>query len=368
MSNPFIDCHFDSLGPERILVYQSAATGLKAVVVIDTLRFGISAGGVRMAPDLTLEEIVRLARAMTYKYAMIGMPGGGAKGGIWLDPRDPRRADVVAAFVRCVRPLAEKGEFMPFADMGTSASDFTPVGGDTGRSHDFLKETYQGIPLEDQMTGYGVALAARTALESLERSGSTWRVAVEGFGKSGAGAARAIVKEGGTLVAVSTIEQTLYEPEGLDVEKLLALQSEHGDAALTRYPRGTRLAREALFTLPVDVLVPGARPDSIHAGNVAAIRAKVIAPAANIPYADGTIDRLKAAGTVALPDFVTNAGGVIAGITGWRGGSPEDAVENVRQTVPANVRRVLAAARAQGSSEFAAGVRLARTQLELPPT
>ena len=116
----------DDIGPERIHCFYDPASGMRAFVAIDTTRFMVAGGGVRMAADVSLTEVVRLARAMTLKYAMLEMPCGGAKAGIVLDPADPSRGAVIAAFVRAIKPLAESGQFMPGADMGTSGAMRTP--------------------------------------------------------------------------------------------------------------------------------------------------------------------------------------------------------------------------------------------------
>lgn len=112
----------DDIGPERILFHYDPASGMRAVIVIDTSRFGLTAGGVRMAADLTLTEMVRLARAMTYKFALLELPCGGAKAGIWLDPSDPRRSQIMRVFLDVLRPLAASRAYMAGVDMGTSTS------------------------------------------------------------------------------------------------------------------------------------------------------------------------------------------------------------------------------------------------------
>jgi glutamate dehydrogenase (NAD(P)+) len=352
---------FDDIGPERIFHYYEPASRLRAVVVIDTARFGLSAGGVRMAADLTLEEMVRLARAMSYKFAMLDLPCGGAKAGIWLDPSDPARLQVLAAFFAAIRPLTETRAYIPGADMGTSATDFAALHG--GGTPSLGEQAFEGMPLEDQLTGYGVVAAARSACEHLGWPLRGARVAIEGFGKVGAGAAKYFARDGAQVVAVSTVHGTLYDPSGLAVERLLALRVQHGDAALDAYAGGQRLPRAALLTLPVDILVPGARPDAIHAGNVEAIAARLIVPAANIPYAAGTVARLQARGIVPIADFVANAGAVLGGLVGMQGGTAQDAFTTVGTRISHTVRRVLEAAGAQHCSAYDAALALAHQQL-----
>ncbi len=357
---------FDDLGPERVFHYYEPRLRLRAAVVIDTVRFGISGGGVRMAPDLTLEEMARLARAMSYKFAMLDLPCGGAKAGIWFDPAAAARPQMMRTFIEWIRPLVETGIYAPGADMGTTAADFAPLFPESGASRNLGEQEFEGMPLEDQVTGYGVVIAARAACEFLGRPLRGARVAIEGFGKVGVGTAKYLARAGARVLAVSTVRGTLYDPDGLDVPTLMELRAAHGDAVVERWPHGQRLPCAALFTLPVDIVIPGARPDSISTENAAAIRASLIVPAANIPYGDGAVALLHRRGIVALPDFVTNAGGVLAGVVGLSGGAASDVFTMVENRIADNIRRVLRAASAGTSPAYDAAVGIAHQRLTSP--
>ncbi len=362
MTFDFSRVKFDDLGPERVHCFYDPRSGMRAVVVLDTTRFMISGGGVRMARDVSVGEVARLARAMTFKYAMLELPCGGAKAGIMLDPADPSRAEVMSAFVRAIKPLVESGAFMPGADMGTSGADFATLWGDRMETN-LGAESFEGMPLEAQLTGAGVVAATKAACEALSRPLRGATVAIEGFGKVGAGAAKFFAREGAIVVAISTVDGGLWDPEGLDTGELLALRAEHGDGALAHATRGKRIAREDLITLRADVLVPGARPDVIHIENVERIEAKLIVPAANIPYGEGTLARLAARGVVALPDFVTNAGGVLATMASVQGEDAAGAFALVADRVGRNVKLVIEAGRAKGTSAYDAAVEIARSRL-----
>jgi glutamate dehydrogenase (NAD(P)+) len=353
----------DDIGPERILFHYDPATAMRAVIVIDTIRFGLSAGGVRMAADLTLTEMVRLARAMTYKFAMLELPCAGAKAGIWLDPSDPRRPQVMRAFIDVLRPLAASRAYMAGADMGTAAADFAALRPDGGASPSLGEQDFEGMPLEEQLTGYGVVVAARIAAETLGWPLAGVRVALEGFGKVGAGAAKFLAREGACLVAVSTVRATLHRPEGLDIARLLALRRMYGDAAIEHYDGEELLPREELFSVPAEVVIPGARPDAIDVATADALPARLVVPAANIPYAAGVPQRLHARGIMPLPDFVTNAGGVLAALVELQGGTAADAFAMVRERVAQNVRLILDVARHDGCSPHDAAVGVARQRL-----
>lgn len=357
----------DDIGPERIIHFYDPKSGLRAVLVIDTTRFGLTAGGVRMAPDLSLSEMTRLARAMTYKFAMLELPCGGAKAGIWLDPSDPSRPQVMQAFLDSIAPLVESRQYMAGADMGTNAADFAPLYEASGRKSSLGDQIVDGMPLEDQLTGYGVIVAAKTASEALGRPFAGARVALEGFGKVGAGVAKFIAAEGAKLVAVSNVCGTLEDPDGLDVERLLALRHECGDDALQRYaPDIPLLPHPLLLAVAADILVPGARPDRIDCEIAAATPAPLIVPAANIPYAAGALEILHRRGTVALPDFVTNAGGVLAGLVELQGGDADDAFEMTRERIAANVRFLLETAQERGCSAHDAAMETVRDRWKQP--
>ncbi|MFQ5668114.1 MAG: Glu/Leu/Phe/Val dehydrogenase [Candidatus Binatia bacterium] len=355
-----VDC--DEIGPERIFHYYNAAVGLRAVLVIDVASFGVSAGGVRAAPDLSVREIARLARAMSYKFTLLDLPCGGAKAGIWLAPRDPARHAIVAAFLEAIRPLTAAHAYLPGADLGTSAEDFAGLEAEAGAIHRMGRESADGLPLEEQLTGFGVVVAAKTACQLSGRSLVGSSVAIEGFGKVGAGAARFFRREGARVVAVSTIHGAIFDPAGLDVDELLEMRRKVGDALVNEHPRAQHLSREALFELPVDVLVPGARPDVINDKNVKKIRAGLIVPAANIPYANDAPRQLHDRGVTALPDFVTNTGGVLSGAAALQNLAAAESFALVEQKIDSLVRAVFSAG-SHGGGPYEAAAALARERL-----
>lgn len=344
----------DDLGPRRVVLLRDPEVGLEAAVVVDTLRAGPSGGGVRIAADVGLGEIARLARAMTLKYALLSMPVGGAKAGIRLDPASPARDAVVRAFVAAIRPLVSAGIFVPGPDMGTSAADFAS-----------LVPAPEGRATDEDLTGWGVVAAARAAARAAlgGRSLEGLRVAIEGFGKVGTATARFFVEEGAQVVAVSTVRATVYAEEGLDVDALIEARAAHGEEAIERVPGVRVLPREALFGSPADVLVPGARPDALHPGNVGDVRARLIVPGSNIPYAEGAVEALAARGIVAVPDFVANAGGVLAVVCALQGMDRDASRALVRGAIEASTTGVLERARREGETPEAAAAAIARERL-----
>src|SRR5690348_4344055 len=205
-------------------------------VVFDLPGAPLSAGGTRLAPDVSVAEVAVLARSMTYKFAALGERVGGAKAGVRGDPADRAgRAALMARFCAAVRPLTDAGRFLTGPDMGTSEEDFAPLR-ERRATPAAVRAVVDGVPFEDVLTGFGVAIAAETALAAGPGGGLAGRsVAIEGFGKVGGGVAREVVRRGGRVVAVSTVVGCVADPAGLDVERLLALRRVHGDGCVARY-------------------------------------------------------------------------------------------------------------------------------------
>jgi glutamate dehydrogenase/leucine dehydrogenase len=304
-------------------------------VVFDLPGAPVSAGGTRLAPDVGVAEVALLARAMSYKFAVLGHRVGGAKAGVAGDPSDTgSKAALMARYCAEIGPLADAGRFLTGPDMGTSEEDFGPLR-ERQAAPAAMGAVVGGVPFEDMLTGYGVAVAAEAAL----RAGLGWgwdgrSVAIEGFGKVGGGVAREVIRRGGRVVAVSTLAGCIADASGLDVELLLALRRAHGDACVARY--GLRVAPPAeLFTAAeADVVVPGTRPGVIDGPVASSLPAgvRVVAPAANVPYTEQGAEMLRQRGVLALPDFVCNAGAVI-GYRSAADAAPAEVMAAVEATI-----------------------------------
>ncbi len=262
----------------------------------------VNAGGTRLAPDVSEREVRLLARAMTYKFAVLGLEMGGAKAAVRGRAED--RAELMRRYCEEIRPLVESVRFLTGPDLGTFEADFAPLRrpGETG----VMSQPMDGISFEDVLTGFGVVVAAEAALGSL--AGRS--VAVEGFGKVGGGVAREAVRRGAKVVALSTLAGSVANADGLDVEELWRLRASHGDELVRHLGLEVR-PPTALFDVEADVLVPGARTGVIDAERARRVAVSVIAPAANVPYVRGAPEILGARGVLALPDFICNAGAVL---------------------------------------------------------
>jgi glutamate dehydrogenase (NAD(P)+) len=243
--------------------------------------------------------------------------------------------------------------------MGTFPADFL------GGSEDPLPlwaRSHEGLGMDDLTTGHGVKAAAEAALAHLARILDGATVAIEGFGKEGAGTARACARAGARVVGVSTVHGLLANPDGLDIESVVALRRSHGDGFVQHGAR-PMLPREALFELDCDVLVPCARPDSITVRVAERVRCAVVAPGANIPYGRGAVEVLHRRGILAVPDFVANAGGVHLYASVGQDDPPEVALAAIEAAVREAGARTLATSAELGITPFAVATSEARNYL-----
>lgn len=275
-----------------------------AFIVFDLDDCDVNAGGTRFAADVTEEETALLARAMTYKFAVLERKLGGAKAGVRGEPAE--KDALMRAYCEEVRPLVESGRFLTGPDLGTSETDFVPLRGDRGRQH-IMASAVGDVPFEDVLTGFGVVAAAEAAMGSLD--GCT--LAIEGFGKAGGGVAREAVRRGARVVAVSTADGNVQDPAGLDVELMVTLRRTFGDTFIWHLGREVDESPAGLFDVEADVLVPGARPGVMTGSLAERLRTKWVVPAANVPYTAEGLEVLRGRRIRALPDFVCNAGAVI---------------------------------------------------------
>jgi glutamate dehydrogenase (NAD(P)+) len=310
-------------------------------VVFDLPGAPLSAGGTRLAADVSVAEVAVLARSMTYKFAALGERVGGAKAGLRGDPADRAgKAALMARFCAEVRPLTDAGRFLTGPDMGTAEEDFAPLR-ERRAAPAAIRAVVAGVPFEDLLTGFGVTVAAETALGRASRGLDGRSVAIEGFGKVGGGVAREVGRRGGRVAAVSTMAGCIADPSGLDVDRLLTLRRTHGDACVLRYGLPVMASHQLFTEVNADVLVPGTRPGAIDAQTARSLPpgVRVIAPAANAPYTRAGAEVLRQRGIAALPDFVCNAGAVI----GYR--SAADATpDQVLAAVEARIGELIRAA------------------------
>ena len=319
----------DEIGPEKIIIIKNPSVGLNGVLVIDNSIYGIPAGGIRLAPDISMDEMIRLSRAMSLKFCAYRLKVGGAKAGIWCDPLDLDKKNILlTSFADSIATYIKNDVYYPGPDMGTDDDDLYKmfcVMGVPNLAPKKIGFKKNGIPVEELFTGYGVVNCLdviynnREKLTSIQRDTSKKpNILLEGFGKVGTAIAMSLDELGFKLTGVSTINGAIFDEDGLDIKKLIELKLKYGDNLVNHYEsKGlAHIEKEKLFELSsdyrTDFIIPGARPDVINKKNVDKLEAIAIVPAANIPYEAGITNTLKEKNIIAFPDFVANAGEVLA--------------------------------------------------------
>jgi glutamate dehydrogenase/leucine dehydrogenase len=313
-----------------------------------------------MAPDVTVEEVVRLARAMTLKNAAAGLPHGGGKAGILADPAcaPDRKEALVRTFARMIRGLTE---YIPGPDMGTNEACMAWISDEIGRAVG-LPRVIGGIPLDEiGATGFGLAVAAEVAAAEAKLSLDGARVAIEGFGSVGQHAARFLARRGARLVAASDSRGATHHPGGIDVEALIA--HKRAGLALTAFPGASPMKGEDLVGIECEIWIPAARPDTLTAANASRLRAKLILQGANIPATPAAEAEMHARGILSLPDFIVNAGGVICAAGEYRGGSQAQALTAIEEKIRLTTQEMLEQARVRGLAPRQAATEMVRGRI-----
>jgi len=281
-------------------------------LVIDRLVAGRACGGIRVAADVTEGELRRLAATMTLKFAFFGIACGGAKAGIVMpaDVSAETRSKRASAFGAALAPLLRPGTYVPGTDLGCDERDLWDVRAGSGvaagdapaRAHEDSVGAY---------AGRSAAIAALTALAAQGVRPESATLTIAGYGRVGAALAERFAAAGGRLVAASTAAGAVADEAGLDVALLGRLRATHGEAAPLHYPGGRRIAPAEIFAVPADVVAPCAGIDMIDEATARALRCRVVSPGANAALTADAEAALARAGTVVLPDFVANAGGIL---------------------------------------------------------
>ncbi len=284
-------------------------------------------GGTRYHPAVTLREVSALAMLMTWKCALLGIPYGGAKGGIAIDPKTYSVGELeritrryTSELIKDIGPSID----IPAPDMGTSAREMA-----------WMMDTYSvnvghavpgvvtGKPLSiggsrgrEMATGRGVMIIVREALADQGKSLAGTRVAIQGFGNVGSAAALLMHQAGAKIVAVSTGSGGVYSEVGLDIPALKAYAAENR-RSVVGFPQAAPMTNAELLSIPCDVLVPAALENQITEENANQVQAKIVAEAANGPVTLLADLSLEARGVTVLPDILTNAGGVVVSYLEW---------------------------------------------------
>jgi len=293
---------------------------------------GPGKGGLRFHPEVELEEVKNLAFLMALKCALVNIPFGGAKGGIEVDPKELSKTELERlsrGFIREIHPFIGERVDVPAPDVNTNAEvmgwmvdEYAKIKGS------FIPGIITGKPLElggskgrTEATALGGAFVLKAYLEKTETKVEGKTVAIQGFGNVGSNIAKILHEWGAKVVAVSDSKQSLHNPEGFDIPKLL---ESGASGTLSDDTGATVISSQELLTLDVDVLIPAAISHQINKDNVDDVKADLILEMANDPItteADAVLEKRE---VVVIPDVLANAGGVMVSYFEWVQNSSND--------------------------------------------
>jgi len=287
---------------------------------------GPAKGGIRYHQDVTLDEVKALAMWMTWKCAVVGIPYGGGKGGVIVDPKKLSIKELEALtrrFTTEIEVLIGPERDIPAPDVNTNAQVMA-----------WMMDTYsmhQGYTVPGVVTGKPISLGGSEGRNEATARGTVFcvmeaarhlgtdlaeaTVAIQGFGNAGSIAARLIADQGATVVAVSDSTGGIHNPQGLDVAKVIAWKKEHG--TVQGFPGSTDISNAAILEVECDILIPAALENQITNRNAERIKASVIAEAANGPTTPDADEILFRRGVFMIPDILCNAGGVTVSYFEW---------------------------------------------------
>lgn len=282
-------------------------------------------GGLRYDSHVNPDEVGALAALMTWKTAVAGLPYGGAKGGVNIDPRQHSRAElqrITRLFTAELQDFIGPRMDIPAPDMGTNAQTMAWIADEYAKYHGWQPAVITGKPLElggsygrESATGRGVMIALMEYLAEKGQSLQGKTVAIQGFGNVGSFAALLLREQGARIIAVSDVTGGLRNPEGLNIPELRAHVAATGGVA--NFPGGENFAGADLLTTPCDVLIPAAMESVITQANAGHIQTKLIVEAANGPVTPEADEVLTRRGIELIPDVFANAGGVIVSYFEW---------------------------------------------------
>jgi glutamate dehydrogenase/leucine dehydrogenase len=295
--------------------------------VIHSTILGPGKGGIRLDPDVTLDEVRALAAWMTWKCAVVDIPYGGAKGGIACNPRNMSAGEIerlIRAYTLALQDIFGPDKDIPAPDMGTGPREMAWLMDEYSKAKGMtVHAVVTGKPLvlggslgRTEATGRGVMITALSAMEKMKLNPYKATAAVQGFGNVGSHAALLLHEKGVKIQAISDISGAYYNEKGIDLKDAIAYRDQN-KGTLEGYTKAEKIDAEELLFLPVDLLVPAAKEDVITKDNAARIQAKLIVEGANGPTSATADDIINEKGIMVVPDILANAGGVTVSYFEW---------------------------------------------------
>jgi glutamate dehydrogenase (NAD(P)+) len=287
---------------------------------------GPAKGGIRFSPDVTLDEVRALAMWMTWKCAVVGIPYGGAKGGVICDPKTMTPSELermTRRYATEISIIIGPHSDIPAPDVNTNSQVMAWIMDTYSMHHGYsVPAVVTGKPLSiggsegrSDATANGVLFVTRQAAKRLEMPMEGARVSIQGFGNAGATAARLFLREGCKIVAVSDTRGGIYNESGLDVGAVMRHKQERGSVA--GFEGAQAMSVQDVLEVPCDILIPAAIEGVITAQNAERIQAKIVTEAANGPTTPEADKILYRNGTLVVPDILANAGGVTVSYFEW---------------------------------------------------
>jgi glutamate dehydrogenase (NAD(P)+) len=287
---------------------------------------GPAKGGIRYAPDVTLDEVRALAAWMTWKCAVVNIPFGGAKGGVICDPSQMSQGELERLTRRYTAELIDfigPERDVPAPDMNTNEQTMAWVM-DTYSMHarHTVTAVVTGKPIElsgsqgrREATGRGLLFVIDEAVKKLGLKPENTKVVIQGSGNVGGTAARLMSETGYKVVAISDIHGGIYNPRGLDIPNVMSYLAKH--KTFERYPNAEPVSNHELLEIDCEVLLPAATENQITSHNANRIKCKILAEGANGPTTAAADDILESKGVFVIPDILANAGGVTCSYFEW---------------------------------------------------
>ncbi len=287
---------------------------------------GPGKGGIRYAPDVSLDEVRALASWMTWKCAVVNIPFGGAKGGVICDPKKMSQGELERMTRRYTAELIEfigPEKDVPAPDMNTNEQTMAWIM-DTYSMHmrQTVTSVVTGKPINmggsrgrREATGRGVSIVCDQAVKHLGMSLQGTRVIVQGFGNVGSNTAKLMWDKGYTIIGIGEYDGALFNPNGIDIEELLQYKARNG--TIHGFREAEPADKDDLLERPCEILIPAATENVITSRNAERIRAKIICEGANGPTTTIADEILSDKRVFIIPDILANAGGVTASYFEW---------------------------------------------------
>jgi glutamate dehydrogenase/leucine dehydrogenase len=334
---------YDEFGPEKILSVYNARAGMKGFVVIDNTALGPGKGGIRMTPTVSIEEVLRLARTMTWKCALVDLPFGGAKSGVVADSKKiskKKKEEIVRTFSEALKIVCpEVYVAAPDMYMGEKEMAWFAEANGNSKACTGKPKSMGGLPHELGSVGYGIYHSVRIAAKYANINLKKTTIAVEGFGNVGRFAAKYLWENGCTLIAVSDSQGVIHNDHGIDFNELLQIKKETG--SVINYQPGNIDNCESILDIKADILVTAAKPELIKVGDVDRLQFKLIVEGSNIPMTYDVEELCHMIGILVVPDFVANAGGVISSYIEYIGGDEKRLFKTIEGKINNNTKLVL---------------------------